>query len=175
MTRHPTLGFEIVALPVEAVHVIVGELSRPVEDLAHAPSPLCGIREVVSSGSYGFASRRYQREMESQGVSSKEIIQRMNEPTPFTRVELRGELAVLPQGTALRATNPVQQRMCVSALNLARRRDVEGFELRGAGQERPRLLFLEEALEEAMRVFDCHHFVPAHFLPGRPELFEFGR
>lgn len=175
MSRHPTLGFEIVALPMEAVHVIVGELSRAVEDLAHAPQPLCDIREVVSSGSYKFAARRYQREMESQGVPGKEIIQRMNEPTPFTKAEIVGEIATLPPGTALKATNPIQHRMCVSALHLARRGDVEGFELRGPGQERPRLLFLEDALGEAINPLRCDYFVPAHFLPGRPELFTFGR
>jgi hypothetical protein len=132
--------------------------------------------EIVSSANYGFASRRYLREMEVNGMGPKQIIQRMNELTPYTRIKIAGEFAILPPGTALKATNPDQARTCEAALNLARRSDIEGFELRGVSLERPRLLLLKDAIGGAIEVIDCHHFVPAHFLPDDgDELFQFGR
>ncbi len=176
MVRHPTLGFEISTAPEDVIHVVVGDLTRPVTELAHAPKPLSGIREIVSSPNYAFAARRYLREMESNGYSTKRIIQLMNEPTPFTRICIRGEFAELPMGTALKAVTPAQERVCIAALQLARRCDVEGFRLREARRERPRMLFLPSAVADAIAVVDCHHFVPAHLLPpGFGDFFEFGR
>jgi hypothetical protein len=176
MVRHPTLGFEIFAPPEDWIHVVVGDLTRPVAELEHAPEPLRSIREIVSSSNYAYAARRYLREMESKGMSPKQMVQLMNEPTPFSRIYISGEFAELPSGTALKAVTPSQERVCVAALHLARRRDVEGFRLVEPRLERPRMLFLPAAIEVAVTVVDCHHFVPAHLLPpGFGDLFEFGR
>lgn len=177
MPRHSTLGFEIYAPPLEAVHVVVGDLSRLVSELDHAAVPLKGMREIISSSSYGFAARRYLREMESNGTPVRQIIQKMNELTPFFRLTIRGELAILPPGSALKATNPKQLQTCESALLLARRGAVEGFELRDPTQERPRLMLLNDAFGGVVDVIDCQRFVPAHFLPhdGTRELFRFGQ
>ena len=161
-----TLGFEISTPPVDAVHVVVGEeIGRPVGELGHAPSPLRDLQEIVPSENYGFAARRYMREMMEAGRPAREIIQRMNEPTCFSEVNIAAELAILPPGTALRATNHAQRQTCASALLLARGGHVEGFELHAHSQERPRWLLLGEAVCEAVKVLVVHEFTPAHLLP----------
>jgi hypothetical protein len=176
MPRHPTLGFRISAPPIEASHVVVGDLLRPVDELGHAPEPLKDMVEIVSSANYSFASRRYMREMESNGTSPKQIIQKMNELTPYTRIKIAGEFAILPPGTVLKATNRHQARVCTAALHLARRSEIEGFELHGEHLERPRLLLLRESVTSVIDIVDCHHWVPAHFLPdGDDDLFAVGR
>jgi len=156
-----TLGFEISTPPVDAVHVVVGEeIGRPVGELGHAPSPLRDLQEIVPSENYGFAARRDKREM-----MAREIIQRMNEPTCFSEVNIAAELAILPPGTALKATTHAQRQTCASALLLARGGFVEGFELHAHKQERPRWLLLGEAVCEAVKVLVVHEFTPADLLP----------
>ena len=161
-----TLGFEISTPPVDAVHVVVGEeIGRPVGELGHAPKPLSDIQEIVPSENYTFAARRYMREMMDADRPVGEIIQRMNKPTFFSEVNIAAEFAILPAGTALKATNRAQKKTCDSALLLARGGMVEGFELHAHSQERPRWLLLGDAVCEAVNVLDVHEFVPAHLLP----------
>jgi len=177
MPIHPTTGFKINAPPQELL-VVVDELFRPISDLDHAPTPLRGIREVVASKGNKAAARRFLREMRSTGVNPSVILQRMNELTPFTEIRIEGEFAALPPGTAFKATNAEQTEICERALLMARGREVEGFELDGENQERPRLLLLPYAFEEAVEIVNCHMYVPAHFFPDdncEGELFAYGR
>lgn len=176
MARPPAMGFEVWAPPNDLSAVVVGDLFQAVPDLAHAPTPLNGLREIVSSSGYRMAARRYQRELENRGATSDLIIRRMNEPTAFRRIAITGEYAVLPPGAALKAGSPEQQLICRAAWHTARRREVEGFRLRSASHSQPRLLVLEDAADEAIHEIEAHHFAPAHFLTPEPsELFERGR
>jgi hypothetical protein len=163
--KRTTLGFEISTPPIDAIHVVVDEISRPVGELGHAPAPLSDIQEVVTSANYTFAARRHMREMMATGRPIREIIQRMNEPTCFSRITIAAEFAILPPGTALKATNRAQRRTCDSALVLARGGSIEGFELHAGTQERPRWLLLGDAVCDAVEVLDAQEFVPAHLLP----------
>jgi hypothetical protein len=173
--RHATVGFGIEAQTPEEPQVVVGDVLRTVPELDHAPRPLRGIREIVSSPNYRYAARRYLMEMEARGYSPALIDQRMKEETPFTRIRLNGELAILPEGASLRAETIDQAKICHAALEVARRREVEGFKLSDPHQGWPRLLLLESSLSESLEIVDTHYFTPAHLLPTdlRP-LFEFG-
>ena len=176
MGRHPTVGFKVKAPEQERPLVVVGDLFRRVNELDHAPDPLSGIRELVCSASYKDAARRYLQEMEASGVNPALIAQRMTEETPFTRVRVSGELALLPPDAALSATTPAQAKICEAALVTARRGDVEGFQFNDPECGRERLLLLERALIEAVEVIDCHYFIPTHLLPPHSQaLFEIGR
>jgi hypothetical protein len=161
-----TLGFKISTPPADAVHVVIGEeIGRPVGELWHAPEPLSHIQEIVPSENFTFAARRYMREMMDAGRPIGEIVQLMNEPTCFNKVNIAAEFAILPAGTALKATNRAQKKTCDSALLLARGGMVEGFELHADSQERPRWLLLGDAVCEAVNVLDVHELVPAHLFP----------
>ena len=174
--RNATLGFKIEAKAQEPPQVVVGSVFRTVPELDHAPIPLRGIREIVCSSGYRYAARRYMIEMEARGYSAELIDQRMKEETPFTRVRLKGELAILPDETSLQAETHKQAQICQAALAMARRREVEGFKLSDPHHGWPRLLLLESALKEAVEIVDCHYFTPAHLLPADLRaLFEFGR
>lgn len=169
------VGLKVESMTREAA-VILKDLYRPVAELDHAPAPLRGMREVIHSVNYTEAARRYLIEMEASGIAAKEIEQKMLEETSFRRVRLSGEFGVLPEDAALEATNPRQARICEQALLLARREEIYGFTFSDPASGRPRMFILKAAFDEAVKVFDCHMLVPAHFLPdGLQRLFGRGR
>jgi hypothetical protein len=176
MGKQPKLGSKIYSPPEDLIHVVVGDLSRKVEELSHAPEPLGSIEEIVASFNDHAAASRYLNEMEDRGTSPREIIERMNRLTPFTRIRIKAEFAELPPGTALKATTPSQERICMAALQLARCSDVEGFTLFGTSEARRRLLMLKDAIPVAIEIVGAPRFAPVHLLPpNSQELYKFGR
>lgn len=174
MSKHAALGFQRMVMPHEP-QVIVGDLYKLVKELDHAPGPLREIREIVYSGSYKHAARRHMIEMEAEGVPFELLKVRLGEETPFFRVRLKAELALLPEETALEATTSEQAKICERALLLARRREVEGFELSDPRRAWPRMLILADAFEEAVEVDRRDLLVPADLLPDDlGELFKYG-
>jgi S1 RNA binding domain len=165
---NPAVEDEGVGLKVESMTreaaVILKDLYRPVAELDHAPAPLRGMREVILSNSYKEAARRYLIEMEAGGIAAKEIEQRMLQETSFRLVRLSGAFGVLPEDAALKATNPRQARICEQALLLARREEIDGFTFSDPASGQPRMFILKAAFDEAVKVVNCHMFVPAHLL-----------
>lgn len=177
MSRHATVGFELTLLPHEPRVIVGEELYRKVPELDHAPKPLRGMREVVSSGSYSLAARRMLMELEASGMTMRQIEHKMLEVTPFRRVRFFGELVELPRDAALQAQTPKQVKICKRALLMAQRKEAEGFELRDRKQGWPRMLILEAAFSRTVRVISGRdELAPAHLLPDDlQELFKFGR
>lgn len=59
---------------------------------------------------------------------------------------------------------------------MARRKEIEGFELKDRRQGWPRMLILEAAFFRTVKVISCDELAPAHLLPDDlQELFKFGR